>query len=187
MRIPSWASLLVGVAGMLPFAAFSQAGGVEPGHDPCLVGTWVQGAGGAAEWMRKRMPQQQQLQMDMQQPNGVLVLQADGRYSANATQLGLDAIQKDPAGFRASLRAEASSSGRWSSGSKQLRLEADQATFTSSSEEVAQAAARLRDRQAARRGRVFYACAGNHMSTETEIRPGETFPTRYVRVRDHGR
>ena len=156
-------------------------------HDACVAGTWVQTGGGPGEWMQQHMPKQQ-AQVTFHQPRGVMVLETDGRYSAHATELGVDAIDQDPAGFRQSLRAQASASGRWSTRERTLLLEAETSQFTSSNDAITQAAERLRARhsQGAQRGRVFYGCRGNHLTTRTEIRPGETFPTHFVRVRADG-
>lgn len=158
-----------------------------PGNDPCVIGTWVQSGGGPGEWMQQRMPERQ-VHMQFQQPRGVMTLERDGRYTASATNLGVDAIQDDPNGFRASLRAEASAAGRWSTRDRQLVLEASQSSFTASDDAVTQAAARLRARHTAsgQSGRVFYGCRGDHLTTRTEVRPGESFPTHFVKVRGDG-
>ncbi|MCA0393679.1 MAG: hypothetical protein LCH70_06110 [Proteobacteria bacterium] len=153
----------------------------DDGHDACLVGTWVQTGGGPGEWMQQRMPAQQ---VQVQQPRGVMTLAGDGRYSASATHIGIDAIQRDPAGFHASLRAEAQGAGRWSTRDRQLMLDVESGRFTTSNDAITQAAERLRARhsQASQRGRVFYGCRGDHLTTRTEVRPGDTFPTHFIRV-----
>ncbi len=158
-----------------------------PGNDPCVIGTWVQTGGGAGEWMQQRMPNQQ-VNMSFQQGRGVMVLQGDGRYTANVTDLAVEAIHNDPAGFRQSLRAEASSAGHWSTRDRQLVLEASQSSFIASDDAITQTAARLRERHAAsgQRGRTFYGCRGDHLTTRTEVRPGESFPTHFVKVRGDG-
>lgn len=156
-------------------------------QDACLIGTWVQTGGGPGEWMQAKMPNQQ-LKVAFQQGRGVMVLQGDGRYTADVTDLAVDAIHSDPAGFRQSMRAQVSAAGRWSTHGQQLRMDAEATNFSASSDAVAQAAARLRDRHARspHRGRMFYGCRGNHLTTRTEVRPGETFPTHYERVRGDG-
>lgn len=176
------------IAFALSFAA-AHAGASDPSptQDTCLIGTWVQTGGGPGEWMKERMPNQQ-LPVTLQQGQGVMVLQPDGRYTASITNLGVEAIHKDPAGFRQSLSAQASAAGRWSASNRRLSMEAETANFTASNDAVTQAAERLRARhsQSGQRGRVFYGCRGNHLTTRTEVRPGETFPTHYQRVRGDG-
>ena len=157
------------------------------GRDACVVGTWVQTGGGPGEWMKARMPNQQ-VPVSFEQGRSVMVLHGDGRYTASVTDLAVEAIHKDPAGFRQRLRAHASAAGRWSTGERQLRMEADAMDFGASNDAVAQAAQRLRDKHARspQRGRVFYGCQDDHLTTRTEVRPGETFPTHFVKVRGNG-
>jgi hypothetical protein len=169
----------------LPFAAPAALAN-EPvaGRDACVVGTWVQTGGGPGEWMKARMPNQQ-VQMSFEQGRSVMVLQGDGRYTAQVTDLAVEAIHKDPAGFRQRMRAQVGAAGHWSTRNRQLLMEAEAVDFTASNDAVAQAAQRLRDRHARspQRGRVFYGCQDDHLTTRTEVRPGETFPTHFVKVR----
>lgn len=176
------AATLLGAAGVARADVTTDAA-----HDACVVGTWVQAGGGPGEWMQRRLPAQQ-LPITAQPPRGVMVLQRDGRYAASATELAVDAIQQDPGGFQARLRAQAAATGRWSTRDRQLLLEAGEGTFVSNDEAVNRAASRLRARHAAsgQRGRMFYGCRGDHLTTHTEVRPGEGFPTHFVRVRGDG-
>lgn len=153
-------------------------------RDACLVGTWIQTGGGVGEWMQQRMPNQQ-AKISFDQGRGVMVLQADGRYTANVTGLAVEAIHNDPAGFRQSLRAQASAAGQWSTRDRQLVLDVERSHLGTSDDAITQAAERLRAKrnQGGGQGRVFYGCRGDHLSTQTEIRAGERFPTHYQRLR----
>lgn len=157
------------------------------GRDACVVGTWVQTGGGPGEWMKARMPNQQ-APLSFEQGRAVMVLQRDGRYTTQVTDLAVETITKDPAAFRQRIRAQVGAAGHWSTRDRQLLMDAEAVDFSASNAAVAQAAQRLRERHARspQRGRVFYGCKDDRLTTRTEVRPGETFPTHFVKVPGNG-
>jgi hypothetical protein len=86
--------------------------------DACLVGTWKQTGGGAAEWMRQNM---KMAQVSAVASNGTLTFNGDGTFSTSKVDTKAKVTAKD-AQVHAAGQMSGQASGRWSAAGGTLTL-----------------------------------------------------------------
>lgn len=109
------------VAMALAFAPIgaAQAGcTASPAVDACLVGTWKQTGGGAAEWMRQNL---KMAQVGAVASNGTLTFNADGTFSTSKVDAKAEVGAKD-APMHATGQMSGQASGQWSASGGALTL-----------------------------------------------------------------
>ncbi|WP_368565712.1 DUF6055 domain-containing protein [Pseudoxanthomonas sp. UTMC 1351] len=165
----------------------AQCGGITE-IDACLVGSWRESGGGAAQWLRENMPAAARLRLE-RGAAPTLTLQRDGMYLTSEITASLS-IQPDGSRTRAEGDVRAQASGRWSAADGRLHLCSDLQAFSGEIRLVAPSQTVRGALPASPPGEGFmrYTCRGNSLETIMPIpRPdgaGELPPMRtsYTRV-----
>src|SRR6185312_11113871 len=113
-------ALLIAIgAGLLP-AVWSRPAQADcqapPSIDKCLLGTWTQTGGGAAEWMRQNL---KMAQVNTAASNGTLTFNGDGTFSTSKVDSNVEVTAKD-ADSTGQMSAQAV--GQWSAAGGTLTL-----------------------------------------------------------------
>jgi hypothetical protein len=86
--------------------------------DKCLVGSWKQTGGGAAEWMRQNL---KMAQVNAAPSNGTLTFNGDGTFSTSKVDSKAEVTAKD-ATMQATGQMSAQAAGQWSAAGGTLTL-----------------------------------------------------------------
>lgn len=151
--------------------------------DTCLVGTWKQSGGGAAEWMRQNL---KMAQVSVSASNNMMTLNSDGTFSTAKTESSAHVAAKEGAPVQASGHMTAEAKGQWSAGDGKLNL---CVTALDSSGSIQMQGKNgmttnvpmppMKPSAAA----VTYSCDGDTMSTVQPMPSNSTMTTTYTRVR----
>jgi hypothetical protein len=120
--IPSrGATIAVGV--ILALAAWTGAARADCENsraiDTCLVGTWKQTGGGAAEWMRQNL---KMAQVSVQANNNTMIFNNDGTFATGKIDTSAQVAAKEGAPMGATAHMAVEGSGQWSAGDGRLNL-----------------------------------------------------------------
>jgi hypothetical protein len=151
--------------------------------DACLVGTWKQTGGGAAEWMRQNM---KMAQVSVSASNNMLTFNGDGTFSTSTADASAHVVAKEGAPLQATGHMTAQGNGQWSvvdgklnlcvtavdsSGSIQMQGDHGMTTKVPMPQMKPSASS------------VTYRCDGDTMSTVQPMPHNTTMSTTYAKVR----
>lgn len=172
------------VAMALAFAPIgaAQAGcTASPAVDACLVGTWKQTGGGAAEWMRQNL---KMAQVGAVASNGTLTFNADGTFSTSKVDAKAEVGAKD-APMHATGQMSGQASGQWSASGGALTLCMTEVSSKGTielkgpnGEGVKMAMPQMKPADAS----MSYTCAGDTLSTVQPMPKNTTMTTTYTKV-----
>jgi hypothetical protein len=178
-------ALLVAIGVVLMPAAWSRPAQADcqtpPSIDTCLVGTWKQTGGGAAEWMRQNLKMAQPTAA----PNdGTLTFNADGTFSTSKVDSKAE-VAAPGTSMHATGQMNAQASGRWSAAGGTLTLCMTSVDSKGSIEIEGPGGKKMKlpmPQMKPANTSMAYACAGATLSTTQPMPKNTTMTTSYARV-----
>jgi hypothetical protein len=150
--------------------------------DTCLVGTWTQTGGGAAEWMRQNL---KMAQVSAAPSNGTLTFAGDGTFSTSKVDAKAEVTAKD-ASMQATGQLSAQAAGQWSAAGGTLTLCMTSADSKGTielkgagGEKIKMAMPQMKPANTS----MTYTCAGDTLTTTQPMPKNTTMTTTYARVR----
>ncbi len=152
-----------------------------PAIDTCLVGSWEQSGGGAAEWMRQNLKMAQPIAAPS---NGTLTFNADGTFSTSKIDSKAEVGAKD-ATIHATGQMNAQASGRWSAAGGTLTLCMTEVASKGTIELEGAGGHKMKmampQMQPADTS-MAYGCAGDTLSTTQKMPKNTAMTTSYARM-----
>ena len=152
-----------------------------PAIDNCLIGTWTQTGGGAAEWMRQNL---KMVQPTVAPSNGTLTFNADGSFSTSKVDSKAEIAAKD-ASMHATSQMDAQASGIWSAagGTLTLCMTAADSKGTielngAGADKIKMAMPQIKPANTS----MAYSCTGDTLSTTQPMPKNTTMTTSYARA-----
>jgi len=171
----------------MALAAFAPAGVADagctasPAVDACLVGTWKQTGGGAAEWMRQNL---KMAQIGAVASNGTLTFNGDGTFSTSKVDAKAEVGAKD-APMHATGQVSGQASGQWSAAGGTLTLCMTDVSSKGmielkgpNGERVKMAMPQMKPAASS----ISYTCNGDTLSTTQPMPKNTTMTTTYTKV-----
>ncbi len=179
MRCPSLSgAVLLLAAWSGPARADCQA---PPSIDNCLVGSWKQTGGGAAEWMRQNL---KMAQPTAAPSDGTLTFNADGTFSTSKVDSKAE-VTAPGTSMHATGQMSAQASGTWSAASGTLTLCMTSVDSKGTIELEGPGGKKMKmampQMQPANTS-MAYTCAGAALSTTQPMPKNTTMTTNYARV-----
>ena len=175
----------IAVGSALVLAAWSGPAQAEcqspPAIDNCLVGTWKQIGGGAAEWMRQNL---KMAHTSAAATNGTLTFNGDGTFSTSKVDTNAEVSANDLS-MHASGQMSAQASGKWSAAGGTLMLCVTAADSKGTIElegpgghKMKMAMPQMKPTDTS----MAYSCAGDTLSTTQRMPNNTTMTTGYARL-----
>ena len=149
--------------------------------DKCLVGSWTQTGGGAAEWMRQNL---KMAQVSAAPSNGMLTFNGDGTFSTSKVDAKAEVTAKDAA-VQATGQMSAQAAGQWSAADGMLTLCTSSADSKGTielkgpgGEKIKMAMPQMKPANSS----MSYTCAGDTLTTTQPMPKNTTMTTTYARV-----
>jgi hypothetical protein len=166
-------------------AAWSGAARAEcqapPAIDNCLVGSWQQTGGGAAEWMRQNL---KMAHISAAPTNGALTFNGDGTFSTSKVDTNAEVTAKDMP-MHATGQMSSQASGKWSAAGGTLTLCMTDVDSKGTIElegpgghKMKMAMPQMKPADTS----MAYTCAGDTLSTTQPMPKNTTMTTSYARV-----
>jgi hypothetical protein len=166
-------------------AAWSGAARAEcqapPAIDTCLVGTWQQTGGGAAEWMRQNL---KMAVTSTAATTGTLTFNGDGSFSTSKVDTNAEVSAKDLS-MHATGQMSAQASGKWSAAKGTLTLCVTAADSKGTIEIEGPGGHKTKvpmPQMKPTDTSMSYSCAGDTLSTTQPMPKNTTMTTSYARV-----
>jgi hypothetical protein len=180
MRPPRTMIVVLAMTAFAPGAAHAGCT-ASPAVDTCLVGTWKQTGGGAAEWMRQNL---KMAQVGAVASNGTLTFNADGTFSTSKVDTKAEVGAKD-APMHATGQMSGQAGGEWSAAGGMLTLcmtaVSSKGTIElkgPSGEGMKMAMPQMKPAAAS----MSYTCDGDTLSTVQPMPKNTTMTTTYTKV-----
>jgi hypothetical protein len=149
--------------------------------DTCLVGTWKQTGGGAADWMHEHM---KMAEIKVQSTKGTITFSADGAFSTSKTDSTAEVQAKD-APMQMMGHMTAQGNGQWSAADGTLTL-CQAATDAKGTMQLKGPGGKVMNMPMPQMGpsevTMGYTCAGDTLSTVQQMPMGSPMTTTYARV-----
>lgn len=149
--------------------------------DKCLVGSWKQTGGGAAEWMRQNL---KMAQVNAPPSNGTLTFNGDGTFSTSKVNSKAEVTAKD-ATMQATGQMSAQAAGQWSAAGGTLTLCMTSANSKGTielkgagGEKIKMAMPQMKPANTS----MTYDCAGDTLTTTQPMPKNTMMTTTYARV-----
>lgn len=166
---------------MLLASAAARADCKTAAGDACLVGTWKQTGGGAAEWMREHM---KMAQIKIQANDAMITLKSDGTLTTSKVDTNAEVTVQDEA-ITATGKMSTQGRGRWSAadGTLTLCMEAVEGKGTVELQMPGGKTMNVPvpDSKPTTTS-MAYTCAGDTLSTEQAMPMNSTMKTTYTRM-----
>jgi hypothetical protein len=149
--------------------------------DACLVGTWTQTGGGAAEWMRQNM---KMAQVSAVAGNGTLTFNGDGTFSTSKVGTKAEVTAKN-AQVHAAGQMSGQGSGRWSAAGGTLTLCMTAVSSTGTIELKGPGGEGVKlpmPQMKPATSSMTYTCDGDALSTVQPMSKSTTMTTTYTKV-----
>lgn len=149
--------------------------------DTCLIGTWQQTGGGAAEWMRQNL---KMAVTSVAATNGSLTFNGDGTFSTSKVDTNAEVGAKDLS-MHATGQMSAQASGKWSAAGGTLMLCATRTDSKGTIEIEGPGGTKIRvpmPQMKPTETSMSYSCAGNTLSTTQQMPNNTSMTTSYARV-----
>jgi hypothetical protein len=149
--------------------------------DACLVGTWTQTGGGAAEWMRQNM---KMAQVSAVAGNGTLTFNGDGTFSTSKVDTKAEVTAKN-AQVHAAGQMSGQGSGRWSAAGGTLTLCMTAVSSTGTIELKGPGGEGVKlpmPQMKPATSSMTYTCNGDALSTVQPMPKSTTMTTTYTKV-----
>lgn len=176
-------SILIGA--MLVLAAWPGPARADcqapPSIDTCLVGTWKQTGGGAAEWMRQNLKMAQPIAPPA---DGTLAFNGDGSFSTSRVNSKAE-VTAPGTSMRATGEMNAQASGTWSAAGGTLTLCMSSVDSKGSIEIQGPGGKKMKmamPQMKPANTSMAYTCAGATLSTTQPMPKDTTMTTSYARV-----
>ncbi len=152
-----------------------------PAIDTCLVGTWKQTGGGAAEWMRQNL---KMAQVKAPASNGTLTFNGDGTFSTSKVDSKAEVTAKDAA-VHATGQMSAQAGGKWSAAGGTLTLCMTNVSSSGTIEMKGPSGEGIKmpmPQMKPTNSTMTYTCSGDSFSTVQPMPKNTTMTTTYTRV-----
>jgi len=150
--------------------------------DACLIGSWKQTGGDAAEWIRENL---KMAQVKMSASNAVITLNHDGTFSTSQVNTSAEVAAKN-AEMQASAQMTSQGSGQWSAADGKFTLCMDAVASTGSAKLKLPNGMTMNMPMQQPKPTVStmsYTCSGDTLSTVQPMPNDTTMTTTYSRAR----